>query len=112
MDTNKHHIWFERRRYRSPLDKQFRQYGGFVVPTLVEVHNELHAQVRPPLKPSPDLMRAVLSHLGEFDGDHEKILYDTVEFFDSRPRRGDVDEVTLRELSANVLAQCEILFNE
>lgn len=107
---NKHHVWFERRDYRTSLDKRFRRYGGFVVPTLVEVHNELHAQVRPPLKPSPDLMRATLAHLADFDGNHEETLKRTIEYFDAYPRRNELDENTLRSLSSNLMSQCVILF--
>jgi len=59
-EVNNHHVWFNRRRYTSPLDKKFRNLGGFVLPTLIPPHKELHAEVPPPPKPHPSLMRATI----------------------------------------------------
>lgn len=59
-EVNHHHVWFNRRRYTSPLDKKFRNLGGFVLPTLLQPHRELHAAVPPPQKPDARLMRATI----------------------------------------------------
>lgn len=114
MERNRHHVWHERKWYQSTLDKQFRQYSGFVVLTPVETHNNLHAVIKPPLKPHPELMRAILDHLGRFEGDHEQTLRDTVDFIQEW-RVGETTEqeaARYKRMGANILAQTDLLFNK
>ncbi len=51
---NYHHVWFgERKRdYHTKEEKDFRNSIGFVFPMIIAHHNELHAQVSPPPKPT------------------------------------------------------------
>lgn len=59
-EVNNHHVWFNRRRYISPLDKKFRNLGGFVLPLLVPIHKDLHAEVPAPQKPEARVMRETI----------------------------------------------------
>lgn len=43
---NKHHIWYPRRSYHGSIEKNFRNYYGFVIPTEQRNHNLLHSQLR------------------------------------------------------------------
>lgn len=40
----------------------FREMGGLVIRMAVTVHNDLHANVEPPIKPCNNLMRAMVNH--------------------------------------------------
>lgn len=64
---NKHHVFFEARHYKTHLEQTFRCAGGLVLPLTVEWHNDLHANVKPPQKPSIGLMRDMLD-LSRMDG--------------------------------------------
>lgn len=54
--VNRHHVMFESGRYADSYGKAFRNLNGFVLPMLVEVHNDLHANVYQPIKPCKLLM--------------------------------------------------------
>jgi hypothetical protein len=54
-EVNMHHVFFERRLYRSAEEKQFRCLGGLALMMHIPVHRELHADVKQPPKPCPDL---------------------------------------------------------
>lgn len=69
-----HHAFFCRNKYKTPQEKQFRQLGGLVLPILITVHRELHSNIPPPPKPSPDLMRLITEYA---DNDY----HDTYEAF-------------------------------
>lgn len=61
-EVSQHHAFFARRDYHTPLEKKFRQMGGSVVLLANQAHRELHANVEPPHKPNPDLMRDIYLH--------------------------------------------------
>lgn len=42
--------------------KDFRSMGGLIIRMAVTVHNDLHANVEPPIKPSERLMKAMVQH--------------------------------------------------
>lgn len=54
--VNRHHVMFESNRYTDSFGRAYRNLSGLVLPMLVEVHNELHAEVLPPIKPCKLLM--------------------------------------------------------
>lgn len=58
--VNKHHVMYERRNYKSKVERRFRNMGGLVVPTLIENHRELHATLRPPKKPRIEMIYDVI----------------------------------------------------
>lgn len=62
-ETNKHHLMYEGQQYCGRFERNdFREMGGFIIRMAVTVHNDLHANVEPPIKPCRDLMRAMVNH--------------------------------------------------
>ena len=58
---NCHHLMYPRRDYSTPLEKQFRRQ--LILPVDIEVHRELHALLKPPTKPSREIMLGYLAVL-------------------------------------------------
>jgi len=62
-ETNKHHLMYEGQQYCGRFERNdFREMGGFIIRMAVTVHNDLHANVEPPIKPCNNLMRAMVQH--------------------------------------------------
>lgn len=59
-DTNKHHLAFERRQYKSPTEKAYRESACMKVAACVCKHVELHAMYLPPQKPDIHTMHDVI----------------------------------------------------
>lgn len=59
IDT--HHLFWPRVDYKTTTEKQFRR--AFQIPLNRGVHNEVHAKLRPPIKPSRVTMLGYLSLL-------------------------------------------------
>lgn len=74
---NWHHIWWMERNYKTHLEKRFRSVGAFVIPTIIEVHADYHANEKPPKKPTPWQMQGVLRIIP----DSIAPLADTIELF-------------------------------
>ena len=54
---------YEGQQYCGRFERNdFREMGGFIIRMAVTVHNDLHADVEPPIKPCRDLMRAMVQH--------------------------------------------------
>lgn len=54
--TNRHHLAFERRRYRTPIERNYRENGNMVVKACVCKHADLHSTYLPPKKPDAHTM--------------------------------------------------------
>lgn len=64
METSRHHISWRRADYRTPLERQYRNHRGLIVPNVPNPdHRELHANIAPPPKPTQDLMAGALARL-------------------------------------------------
>lgn len=61
-ECSRHHIASERRWYQTPTEKKYREMSGMVLHLANQPHRDLHANVGPPPKPSPDLMRDIYLH--------------------------------------------------
>lgn len=59
IDT--HHLFWPKADYTTELERKFR--GAFIVPTVRYIHDELHAAIAPPLKPSRGTMLAYLAQV-------------------------------------------------
>ena len=46
------HVFWNKESYKSSPEHRLRRFGGFILPTLIEPHNELHATLEPPMKPT------------------------------------------------------------
>jgi len=53
---SRHHVYSERRWYKTPLEKYVRNHFGMLVPLYLEPHKELHAKTPPPPKPNQRLL--------------------------------------------------------
>jgi len=64
--TNKHHSAWEEAWYQKSYELQrYRGLGGFVNQMLIDVHAELHKNIRPPIIPSKNLIwELILSNAG------------------------------------------------
>lgn len=60
-DTNRHHLAFNRRMYRSSLERAYREATGMVLRMCVCRHRDLHATYEPPRPPSAAVMREVVA---------------------------------------------------
>lgn len=81
METNKHHLFWARRKYTSSLEKQFRNHEGLVIPTWIPAHKLLHVEMPPPPKPPAELMRGIIQNLEQTDmTDRLDGLYSTIDF--------------------------------
>ena len=111
MERNNHHVWHERKWYKSRLDKRFRSYGGFVINMAIPDHQELHAHVRPPIKPAPWLMEVVLEHLRVEEVPIEETIPATIDLLEFQAQRTIlVGESTLmRKINNNLIAQYEFI---
>lgn len=65
--TDRHHLAFERRNYKTTLEKRYRNCATMVVEACVCKHRELHDTYLPPEKPSTDVMYQVIR------GQHEPV---------------------------------------
>lgn len=58
-----HHVWWPRRKYRSQVERQFRELPENKEVLCREAHDDLHATTRPPVKPPREVMiRAIGQH--------------------------------------------------
>lgn len=63
-EINSHHLWYQRSQYRKCHEKRFRNTPGFVVPTTVPVHNQLHAELfYGPPKPKKNEMADLVDYV-------------------------------------------------
>lgn len=67
-NTSRHHLAWQRSAYRTPLERKYRQHRGMIIPNVDNIaHSELHANVGPPRKATPDLMAGALVKLHQTD---------------------------------------------
>lgn len=83
-EVNRHHVAFPKRNYNTRLEKQYRSMAGMILPQLITDHRELHAHIRPPKKPSFQLMRHAVSFNEAIDtmADDYEQFEQMVEFFE------------------------------
>ena len=65
MEPNRHHSFFNRAWYRTPILRRLRSHPLMVTEMCVDVHKDLHANIPPPPKPSPDLAVGALCLLND-----------------------------------------------
>jgi hypothetical protein len=83
VETNRHHLFWARRKYTSHLEKEFRNHKGLVIPTWIPAHRLLHIEMPPPPKPPAELMRGIIENLEQTElTDRLDGLYATIDFLD------------------------------
>lgn len=60
-DTDKHHLAFNRKQYRSSLERAYRESSGMVIRMCMCRHRDLHSMYEPPRAPSEAVMKQVIS---------------------------------------------------
>lgn len=65
--VDNHHAIFYRRWYKTPHEKLYRGLAGLVLPIHRPIHNQLHAEVPPPPKPSREFMLQIVDHSQDID---------------------------------------------
>lgn len=95
---DRHHVFWRRKEYRSPIETRVRNLGAFVVTVNVIDHRELHANVPPPPKPDceqlHDLYQFMQDRAYQLEGleglewaiiwSNDRRLYDLEENLDSQ----------------------------
>jgi len=94
-EVNSHHIFFERRLYRSDEEKQFRSLGGLVLDMHIPVHRELHADVEQPPKPCRDLREQIRDFTHDMYDEQYEAFYRIAHFI------GDVANTSRNQLIAD-----------
>ena len=62
---NNHHVWFERKHYKTPIERHVRNMGAFIIRANAIDHRELHANVLPPPKPDHDQLNDLYQFMQE-----------------------------------------------
>lgn len=110
---SKHHLWFEKWKYKTPEDKLFRQFGAFVIKGVpLEIHKELHAQVEPPPKPYPKEMIGCLATAQNCIKSHDNPLWgaeSAMQYFVWRGATYPETEPHCRDIRWNLAKQIGIL---
>lgn len=94
-ETSRHHVASERRWYTTPTEKKYREMSGLVLHLANQPHRDLHANVPPPPKPSPDFMRDIYLHARNVVYDNQYDLFRQITNFvgyaaaEGRPQRQD-----------------------
>lgn len=65
--TNLHHNSWRKKDYPSEFDKRYRNMPGMVLRLTIGTHRDLHANVEPPKKPNPNLMRGIYNYNQRLD---------------------------------------------
>lgn len=82
---NIHHLFWMRRDYKDSVGRTFRNQKGLMIPTPVDLHRNLHANLSPPPKPRRDLMLGAISVLSDYSGsDRLYGLNSMIDYFDSK----------------------------
>lgn len=103
METNRHHTFWQRRSYKTPLERAFRNHQGLVIPTPIDQHRDLHAHLLPPPKPSRDLMVGIINNLerpirGRLDG-----LLFTLDYLDTQSQAENLSAHLTKQLGYLVI---------
>ena len=73
MGESTHHLLWPRAEYRTRHEKALRR--TLVIETEWESHRELHAALRPPVKPDIGITLTLLDHFGELEMSEPAPLY-------------------------------------
>lgn len=80
--VNKHHVVWQKANYTSKAERAYRGLDGLILPLAIDSHNDLHANVLPPRKPSAALMSLAVEFNEAIDiGNDYEIFDDMIGFF-------------------------------
>lgn len=59
---DRHHVlWTRREQQKTRMNRLLRNHPGLIIPLPVHIHRDLHAEIPPPIVPSPPLAESMLS---------------------------------------------------
>ena len=58
--TNRHHLAFERKNYKTPVERNYRECGAMLMQACRGKHSDYHATYLPPAKPDVHTMYDVI----------------------------------------------------
>lgn len=80
-EFNNHHCFFNAKWYRPGEEQRFRNMGGLVLPMLKSAHDDLHANIQPPPKPSKQLREQIAEFTcGTYEADEYAQFYRIAHF--------------------------------
>lgn len=106
--VSKHHVMFERRDYKTPLECRYRSMGGLVLLLDNQPHADLHRNVPPPPKPNPYLMADIYQHARLQDYDDQYDLFRQITNYVGMVAEGGRNEENVHDanlLHENLIAQ-------
>jgi len=107
-EVNLHHVFWARREYTSNREKSFRNMAGLILPMAITWHNDLHAQLQPPQKPSRALMDQITGYNEslEFDSPYARFSQMTkfiLRLAETTPNIGMADQAL--KIGTNLMLQ-------
>lgn len=74
METNRHHIYWERREFeKNKINKAIRNHRNSIIELPVEVHNDLHAETLSVPAPNLVLARFVLKTINDRENEYNAL---------------------------------------
>ena len=77
-EVSRHHVFFERRDYKTRLETLYRNMGGAVLLMGNQVHHDLHHEVPAPPKPNHHLMADIYQHARLLDYDTQYEVFEQI----------------------------------
>lgn len=73
---NRHHLNWEKRQWKkNSILNRLRDHQGMIIPMNLYDHRELHQDMLPPPQPTPKQAEELLSFMGRYDSQSERIDY-------------------------------------
>ena len=70
---NIHHLTWPRANYKNSVERAYRNHPALQVITDVSIHNDLHAEMDAPLKPTKNQMLGAIALLNNLDYRHNQL---------------------------------------
>lgn len=75
-NTNRHHLNYEKRQFKkNGILNKLREHPGLIIRMNLFDHRTLHHDLTPPPMPTPRQAEELLTHLGRYDDQSERIDY-------------------------------------
>ena len=75
-NVNRHHLNWEKRHWqKNNILRKLRDHQGMIIPMNIFDHREIHHDMLPPVMPTNQQAEELLSHLGHYDDQSERVDY-------------------------------------
>jgi len=105
-EVDNHHVFWEKANYKTKKERTFRNMEGLVLPMVITWHSDLHANLRPPQKPSKALMNQIVDYTKElgFEDPYERFRQIAGFVIRLSERHGEVADQA-QKIGANLVLQ-------